>query len=197
MKTEIHVTGMESKSFPNGGMRWTILDGKLKYNFSTTKKDGTETKANQGFNQMRPRVGDTIMAEVEEEAKVWHDPKTNRDVNYTDRRVMYFYTGEQVMEQVNHQVMNGGVVVSESVPRAYNQPSIPSQLDRIESALKDISMAMGIKTTMGSPLVKQSSATAPTSPAPVGTMGDGMGEEIAVINLDEVNSEISIDDIPF
>lgn len=101
MRTDIHFTGKETKMFDNGGEQITILDGKMKYRFSTTLKAGGATKAFESFQKLSPKIGDILPAEISEEEKTFQDPKTGKTVTYTDRKVMYFYTDQEEMTKAN------------------------------------------------------------------------------------------------
>ena len=74
------------------GLKVTLVDGRKKYVFYNTKKDGSETVAFQQFNQFGFKIGDVVQAEVKEEEKTFNDKKTGKPVTYTDRRIMYFET---------------------------------------------------------------------------------------------------------
>lgn len=86
MKTTINVTGVENK-----GKKMNILDNRTKYNFWITKQDGTNTKAMEGFQKLRPIVGDSLVAEVESKPASFQNAK-GETVNYTDNQILFFYT---------------------------------------------------------------------------------------------------------
>jgi hypothetical protein len=71
------------------GNKVTIISGKNKYNFYSTKKDGSQTKAYGQYKLYRYQFGDTVKCEVAEEAKSFVNAE-GKTVNFTDRRIMYF-----------------------------------------------------------------------------------------------------------
>jgi len=95
-KVNIRVSGVESKTFDNGGMGYTIVDGKKKYKFYNKRKDGEITKAYEGFEKLKLRIGDDVDAEVEEEDKTFVND-SGKTINYVDRRVKFFYTDGENM----------------------------------------------------------------------------------------------------
>jgi len=105
MKTTINVTGTENK-----GKKMNILDNKTKYNFWITKQDGTNTKAMDGFQKLRPIVGDSLVAEVESKQASFQNSE-GKTVNYTDNQILYFYTDLE-----NHQNSQTPVKVLPSIP---------------------------------------------------------------------------------
>lgn len=93
------VTGIDTHTFDNGGKAITIAAGKEKFKFYDKKKDGNNTKAYEGYLELRPLVGDTLTAFVEEKTREY----TKRDGSTgtaTDYRIAYFKTGGEVMEKI-------------------------------------------------------------------------------------------------
>ena len=84
------------------GLKITFVDGKNKYAFFNTKKDGSLTKAMEQFKKYGYSIGDTIEAEVREEEKTFRN-KEGKDVNYTQRTILYFQEIENtpVIKTVN------------------------------------------------------------------------------------------------
>lgn len=105
MKTTINVTAVENK-----GKKMNILDNKTKYNFWITKQDGTNTKAMDGFQKLRPIVGDSLVAEVESKQASFQNAE-GKTVNYTDNQILYFYTDLE-----NHQNSQAPVKALPSIP---------------------------------------------------------------------------------
>jgi len=82
MIKSINISGHEKKDFAT----WTkhvIFDGKMKYQFGETKKDGNKTKAFTQWDEGL-KVGMTVEAEVAEEEKEYEGRK------YTQRTILYF-----------------------------------------------------------------------------------------------------------
>lgn len=185
LKKSITITGFDSASYDNGGMKTVLLVGKDKYFFYNKTKEGKITKAQEGYDALRPRIGDCVEIAYTEQPDSFVN-SAGKTINYTKRRIMAFNT-------------NGAQMETRQAPRPAATPAPAAsntQLDRIETLLKDIAASMGIKTIMGSPMEK----AVATTPAPVGTMGDGQGEMyqgIPTVNVDEVESDIKIDEVPF
>jgi len=170
MKTQIHVSGMESKSFDNGGSKITILDGKKKFGFYTTKKDGSYSKAHEGWEKLRPRVGDVVSAEVEEEPKTFTDPRTRKVVNYTDRRILFFYTDGNEMEVNN-------------VKPVKSQNS-PDRIDILEEKIERIMRHLNLN-----PIANE-------APTPSGMPDDDI-PTIQIPGFEPDDDEINVSDVPF
>lgn len=124
MSTRVDITydSKTTQTFENGGEAYTIIDGKRKYKFYTTKKDGNETKAYEGWKEINPKPHDILPAEVEEEEKEFKN-KEGKMVKYTDRRIMYFYTDQREMTKAN-------------MPTATKE-EVPSGLEARVKALED------------------------------------------------------------
>ena len=71
------------------GKKITIIDGKLKYSFFDSKRDGNKTKAFEQYEKYGYRIGDTISAEVKEEEKTFTNDK-GKQVTFTQRTILYF-----------------------------------------------------------------------------------------------------------
>lgn len=71
------------------GNKVTIISGKNKYHFYSTKKDGNKTKAYEQYKLYRYQVGDVVKAEIDEKPDSFVNDK-GKTVNYTDRKIMYF-----------------------------------------------------------------------------------------------------------
>lgn len=84
LKKEIVISGLEVKISKNGTPMTKITDEKgLKYNLFHTKKDGTESKAYQGYKQL-PWGGIGIMCQV-----VYKESEfTNEHGTFTSRGVV-------------------------------------------------------------------------------------------------------------
>jgi hypothetical protein len=189
IKKTIAITGFDSASYDGGGTKTVILSNKDKYFFYNKTKDGSITKAQEGYDKLRPRIGDTVEVMVSEIPDMFVNNQ-GKTINYTKRRIMAFNVSGAQMEVSQ-------TPTARPMPTPVQTPS-NSQLDRIEALLNDIAIAIGTRKTMGSPMVKTVQPHTPaTTPAPVGTMGDGRDEEIPVIRTDEFESEITVDDIPF
>lgn len=86
MKTTIVVTGVENK-----GKKTNILANGVKYNFWNTKQDGNLTKAQEGFQTLRPMIGDTLTAEVETKDSSFTNTE-GKEIKYKDNQILFFYT---------------------------------------------------------------------------------------------------------
>ena len=171
MKTHIKLSGIESKSFDNGGTKHILLDGKTKYNFYATKRDGAPTKAMEGYDKMRPRVGDTLIAEVETEEKTFQDPKTRKDVRYNDNRILYFYEDGEELEKAQTPY---AVPPAPGTSPSVSDIGMHQKLDEILSYLR--------------PKAKPVAPIAPTAHPE---------DEIPVIQQDEDEEPIDISKVPF
>ena len=87
-----------------GDKQIKLIDGKKKFTFWLTKKDGLPTKSYIQFKQLNPQIGDSIEAEVTE---------TQGEFNgypVTYRNIMWFYLlppqpGEKPVEQPKTQTL--------------------------------------------------------------------------------------------
>lgn len=80
----IHIDSVESKE-----KKIILLDGKTKYNFWRSKKDGTQTKAEEQFQKFRFIAGDTVDAMVEETPESFVNEK-GKKIDFVDRKIAYF-----------------------------------------------------------------------------------------------------------
>jgi hypothetical protein len=96
----ITISGVESTE-----KKVNLLDGKVKYNFWRTKKDGTQTKAEQQFQQFRFTSGDVIEAMVEEEPQTFVNDQ-GKTINFTDRKIAYFITQDKNTPQTSPTPLN-------------------------------------------------------------------------------------------
>lgn len=84
----ITIEGLETKA-TQYGVKFVLKFGKEKYEFYDKKKTGHPTKAYEQFKARKLTVGDTVVVAVDEQPKSFTN-KEGKNVNYTQRRVMYF-----------------------------------------------------------------------------------------------------------
>lgn len=128
MKTTINVTGVENK-----GKKMNILDNRTKYNFWITKQDGTNTKAMEGFQKLRPIVGDILVAEVESVPSSFQNAK-GETVNYTDNKILFFYTDPEQHQNAQVHQANQVPTVPQSNMSSSGIPTIQIE-DAISNAV--------------------------------------------------------------
>jgi hypothetical protein len=82
----INISGVESNE-----KKITLLQGKEKYYFWITKKDGSSTKAYEQFQKFRFNAGDSVEIAVKEEERTFTNGQ-GKEITYTDRNIAYFKT---------------------------------------------------------------------------------------------------------
>lgn len=87
--TNIHIDSA-SEEKATFGNKVTIIDGKNKYIFYSTKKDGSVSRAYEQWQKYGFKVGDGVQAEIAEEQKSFPDKKTGKTITYTERKIIYF-----------------------------------------------------------------------------------------------------------
>jgi hypothetical protein len=193
-KINIHISGIASNTFPSGSTKIVLEDGKMKYNFFTLKKDGNISKAGEAWNSLGLRIGDNIEAEVSETPENFPDPKTGKTVNYTNRRILFFYTENPEAAQVPQERPSFGSQGSTPLPQP--TPQTGGQVSMIEMDRKldiIVSLLKGkVQADAVLPQTHQQLSRAVIKPAPVAPVPE---PEIPTINLDE--DEIKIEDVPF
>lgn len=105
--TEINI-GAISQDTVKFGNKVTLIDGRKKYSFFDTKKDGSHTKAFEQYTKFQFKVGNVVSAEVAEEEKTFVNDK-GKSITYTQRTIMYF-------EEIEHTP-----TVSDSKPPVVSQ----------------------------------------------------------------------------
>ena len=88
----ITITGINSAE-----KKMTLLynDGReKKAYFWLTKKDGTQTKANEQFQKFRFNAGDSVEIAVKEQERTFTNDK-GKEITYTDRNIAYFKTVDE------------------------------------------------------------------------------------------------------
>lgn len=113
----IQVTGIETKQL-EFGTKYTLISGKDKYSFFDKKKDGTNSKAYDQFISFIVRVGQEYPVAVNEEEKKFTNAQGD-EINYTERRIMYFVTKENEVRKAYQNVPSGTNVPKtvENVPQ--------------------------------------------------------------------------------
>ena len=177
-KISIRVTGLKVKDWDNGGKTITLEDGANKYQFSSTKRDGSITKAFEGYEKLKLRVGDIVVAEVSEQPASFKDKKTGAQVSYTKRNVMFFYTDGQQMEKAQS-APSPTPVTTGTAPQGDGRITDRDVLNRIEQKLDTlISILNPVRSTV-----------------PQGT--PGANSTPTIMMEDEYQDEIRIEDVPF
>ncbi len=90
--TRIKIEKHETKEF-EFGVKHAIIDGKNRYEFFETKKDGGETKAFEQYKSLGLRMGSECEAEIKEEPYNFLDKKTGATVGGVRKTIIYFNEG--------------------------------------------------------------------------------------------------------
>lgn len=86
--TQLTIEGISQKE-TKFGKKITLLAGGKKYDFFSTKQDGSLTKAYDQYQRFGYQIGQVVNAEVKEEQKTFVNEK-GRTVPYTERRILFF-----------------------------------------------------------------------------------------------------------
>lgn len=100
IKKRITVTAIETKSGQTNGNTWNMViikdENSDKYSFFTTKKDGTDTKAYEGYKKIPVTVGGQVNVAFGETPKSFIN-NDGKEINYKVRNIAFF--GEVLLEQ--------------------------------------------------------------------------------------------------
>lgn len=98
---QITITGIETRAV-NESTVYTLVAGTDKYQFWSKKKDGSDTKAFEQFQQLGIKQGDTVNVAVEIKQETFIN-KEQKEITF-DRRTILFFKSEENTQAHQSQV---------------------------------------------------------------------------------------------